>query len=183
MFKNKRGFILKSKNFGATLRDKEGFTLIELLAIIAIIGLLSTIVIVDVSSSRQRARDSKRVADIKQLGNAMELFYGEYGTYKPTGCAEANTVVSSCAGAGRAGLADFIGAIGRFNDPSADPAVLCPAGSCSCGGCGGCSCNFSSCNYTFLGADENTYSVAFFLEGDAGDLAAGLHFFTPEGTQ
>ncbi len=62
-----------------------GFTLIELLVVIAIIGLLSGIVLASLSSARIKARDIKRVSDLKNIQLALELYYDEYGTYKVTG--------------------------------------------------------------------------------------------------
>jgi len=53
---------------------KQGFTLIELLVVIAIIGLLSTIAIVGMNYIRQRARDTRRVADINTLQKALEVY-------------------------------------------------------------------------------------------------------------
>ncbi|MEY4744976.1 MAG: hypothetical protein RL272_921, partial [Candidatus Parcubacteria bacterium] len=50
-----------------TKSNNKGFTLIELLVVIAIIGLLSTLAVVALNSARQKSRDSKRVADIKQI--------------------------------------------------------------------------------------------------------------------
>ncbi len=56
------------------LKPKKGFTLIELLVVIAIIGLLSTIAVVSLNSARQKGRDAKRVADIRQIQTALELY-------------------------------------------------------------------------------------------------------------
>lgn len=63
------------------LLNKKGFTLIELLVVIAIIGILSSIVMVSLSSSRAKARDAKRVADIKSIQLALALYYTDYGMY------------------------------------------------------------------------------------------------------
>lgn len=60
--------------------NKKGFTLIELLVVIAIIALLSTIAIVSLGNARQKARDTKRIADIKQIQTALELDYNNTGT-------------------------------------------------------------------------------------------------------
>ncbi|OGH95186.1 MAG: hypothetical protein A2538_03375 [Candidatus Magasanikbacteria bacterium RIFOXYD2_FULL_41_14] len=64
--------------------NKKGFTLIELLIVVAIIGLLSTLAVVALGSARVKARDSKRLADLKQLQTALELFYTDNNEY-PTG--------------------------------------------------------------------------------------------------
>ena len=49
------------------MQNKKGFTLIELLVVIAIIGLLSSIAVVSLNGARAKARDAKRVSDVKQL--------------------------------------------------------------------------------------------------------------------
>src|SRR3989344_3413947 len=60
---------------------RKGFTLIELLVVIAIIGLLSTLAVVALNNARLKARDAKRVADIKQIQTALELYYQENTAY------------------------------------------------------------------------------------------------------
>ena len=62
-----------------------GFTLIELLVVIAIIGILSSVVLASVNSARAKARDTKRIADFRQIQTALELFYDQYGQYPITG--------------------------------------------------------------------------------------------------
>jgi prepilin-type N-terminal cleavage/methylation domain-containing protein len=58
-----------------------GFTLIELLVVIAIIGLLSSVVLASLNTARMKARDAKRMADIRQIQNALELYYDVHGYY------------------------------------------------------------------------------------------------------
>ena len=61
--------------------NKQGFTLIELLVVIAIIGLLSTLSIVALNSARARSRDARRVADIRQIQTALEMYYNASNQY------------------------------------------------------------------------------------------------------
>ena len=61
--------------------QKKAFTLIELLVVIAIIGILATLAVVALQQTRSRARDSKRVADMKQIQTALELFFNENNRY------------------------------------------------------------------------------------------------------
>jgi len=58
-----------------------GFTLIELLVVISIIGTLTTIVTTSINSARNRGRDTKRVSELRQASQALELFYDTYGQY------------------------------------------------------------------------------------------------------
>ena len=55
-------------------RNARGFTLIELLVVIAIIGILASIVLASLNTARRKSRDARRIADIKQLQLALELF-------------------------------------------------------------------------------------------------------------
>lgn len=63
---------------------KRGFTLIELLVVIAIIGILASIVIVGVGGVRERARDTKRKADLKTIQTALENYYSKEKHYPIT---------------------------------------------------------------------------------------------------
>lgn len=73
-------------------RDGAGFTLIELLVVVGIIGLISTLAFVNLSSSGAKGRDAKRKSDIKNLQTALELYYDDHQQYP---AAPTNTRVSS----------------------------------------------------------------------------------------
>jgi len=62
---------------------KNGFTLMELLVVIAIIGILSSIVIASMTSARQKARDTKRISDIKQLQLALAMYADANSNHYP----------------------------------------------------------------------------------------------------
>jgi len=62
-------------------RLSRGFTLVELLVVIAIIGVLATLLLLQLGVARQRARDAKRVADVNQVRTATELYFDDNGQY------------------------------------------------------------------------------------------------------
>lgn len=64
-------------------QSRRGFTLIELLTVISIIAILTTVVTVNVSSSRKQARDVRRKSDVKAIQSALELYYNSHNEFPP----------------------------------------------------------------------------------------------------
>jgi len=72
------------------MKKNKGFTLIELLVVIAIIGILATIVLVSLNTARSKARDTRRLGDLRQVALALEMYYDDKSAYPGdadnTGC-------------------------------------------------------------------------------------------------
>lgn len=77
------------------MRSIKGFTLIELIVVMAIIGVLASIVLVSVSGAKAKSRDSKRIADLKSIQLALSLYYTDNGMYPKNIYAGAGTPPSN----------------------------------------------------------------------------------------
>ncbi len=64
---------------------KKGFTLIELLVVVAIISLLSSIIFANLRHARLRAKDIKKIVELRQVSNALQLYFDEHGRYPNEG--------------------------------------------------------------------------------------------------
>lgn len=130
--------------------NKKGFTLIELLIVVAIIGLLSTLAVVALGSARVKARDSKRLADLKQLQTALELYYTDQNAY-PSGSSvtlgAGNYACLNASGWAATGCASaYMGSVPH--GPNSD-------------------------NYVYTSA-SSSYTVTATLEGTVNGLSAGI---------
>ena len=79
-------------------RSEDGFTLVELMVVIVIIGLLATVVLINVLPSQDKAMVTKARADIATLDQAMEMYRLDNFTY-PSGGDGLNALVSPPANA------------------------------------------------------------------------------------
>lgn len=149
-------------------QTQKGFTLVELLVVISIIGLLSTLAVVSLGSARSKARDARRVSDVKQIQTALELYFADQGVYpieNPTaitlgvsGTTDALTDTGFENAAAPTGTSTYMGIVpGNLAQPA------------------------SIANYEYTSdADGNTYTITFELEGNIAGLS-GTITATPAG--
>ncbi len=153
--------------------NKKGFTLVELLVVVAIIGLLSTLAVVALGSARQKARDAKRLSDIKQVQTALELYFSDNNTYPVVAAAgvtlgdASNKTLSSVGFAASATAPTYMGLV---------PANPAPGGAAY-----GYNSKASDGTTNCTAAPCPAYAITFSLEGATGGLAAGAHTASPSG--
>ncbi len=78
--------LLKNRNrnrFNITKESGAGFTLIEMLVVVAIVGLLSSTILVGLGTARSKARDARRIADLRQVQTGLENYYVEHNQSYP----------------------------------------------------------------------------------------------------
>ncbi len=136
-------------------KTKKGFTLIELLVVIAIIGLLSTLAIVALNSARQKSRDAKRVADVKQIQTALELYYNDNFGY-PASVTQGDSIVED-------GVTYMAQVPEAPTPPDGD-------------------CEEDENTYTYTTDDAGaTYELNYCIGADTGNVPAGPRTATPAG--
>ncbi|OJI07839.1 hypothetical protein BK004_00110 [bacterium CG10_46_32] len=153
----------------------KGFTLIELLVVIAIIGLLSTLAVVALNNARAKGRDAKRVADVKTIQTALELYFADKNTYP---------VVASGLVLGGTG-ATTLSQTGNFSDTISGTTYMGKVPLNPTPAAAACA------SYTYRSTDNafaactsgscKSYDIEFCLEDITGSLAAGKHSATPGG--
>ena len=144
-----------------TLKKFKAFTLIELLVVIAIIGLLATLSVLALQNARINSRDAKRLADVKQLRSALELYYNDAGHY-PT-ADEFNS--------GK--IEYYTPGVGTSTYMMQIPSAPTPADG---------SCSNAENTYTYLpDANGSTYVLNFCIAKNNGDLPNGKLIAHPGG--
>ena len=64
-------------------RNSKGFTLIELLIVVAIIGILIAIAVVNYRAAIDRARQRRSMSDMRGVSTAMEAYAADFDRYPP----------------------------------------------------------------------------------------------------
>ncbi len=78
-------------------RMQKGFTLIEILIVVAIIAILASVVLIGLGPTQQAGRDARRISDLRQVQNGLELYFQRCGFYPGQ---VAPPPPSNCSGAG-----------------------------------------------------------------------------------
>ena len=157
---------------------RQGFTLIELLVVIAIIGLLSTLAVVALNNARSKGRDAKRVADIKQVQTALELYFADKNTYPISGTTAVPLVLGdptaeTISGAGFSASGGGSGTTYMGQVPT-NPTPGGTGYAYHSTDTAGADCTSGTCV---------SYVIAFTLESQVGALDSGSHNAMPSGIQ
>jgi prepilin-type N-terminal cleavage/methylation domain-containing protein len=157
-------------------KGTKGFTLIELLIVVVIIGLLATVAVVAFGDARKRARDTKRIADMRSVVEAMSVM----DTYGVTlggcdGTSQAKATLSSCTPSTYINFA-------ALKDP-ATSRKACITNDHITGPL------FPQNGHDYCiwkgdgtaGATTNDYELGFYLESGAAGLGKGVHYASSTG--
>ena len=73
------------------VKRREGFTLIELLIVVAIIGIIAAIAVPWFLNAIQRAKQKRTMADMRSIGEALEIYQIDYNEYITGGYSDVRT--------------------------------------------------------------------------------------------
>jgi len=64
-------------------RNKKGFSLVELIVVIAILGILATIVVPRIAGQSEQARIAADAATLRSIQGAVAMFHAQNGVFPP----------------------------------------------------------------------------------------------------
>lgn len=73
--------MIKKERIDVVRTGHRGFTLIEILIVVAIIAILASVVLVGLGPTQSLGRDARRVSDLHEVQNGLELYYNAKGQY------------------------------------------------------------------------------------------------------
>jgi len=152
------------------MKNKKCFTLIELLVVVAIMGLLAALAVIALNTARARARDARRVSDIKQIQTALELYYMDNYKYPPD---LAPTSIEGLCLSSTSGFANPCAGVTYMGTVPANPQPMTDG-----------DCLGSVYTYNAVDVDAGTdlsYYIVYCLGHITGDIAAEYHWATPAG--
>lgn len=76
--------MIKKERLDFASVSRKGFTLIEILIVVAIIAILASVVLIGLGPTQQSGRDARRLSDLHEIQNGLELFYNKCGYYPGT---------------------------------------------------------------------------------------------------
>jgi len=85
---------VRQLGYKATRSHSCGFTLIELLVVISVIGVLTSLVIMNVMGVRERVRDSQRKSDLNQMKKALFMYKNDYSNLYPV--SDSDRKINAC---------------------------------------------------------------------------------------
>ncbi len=158
-----------------------GFTLIELLVVVAIIALLTSVALIAFVSARQKSRNAKRVSDMVQMLNALELFNAANKGYP--GDADANGQPDGVS-------PKFASTLPK--SPLPPDSAVCETNFSPCGSSGQPACVTSNTYYYVASGTPQTvngvtvypdFNYYFCLGDQTGNFAPGVRILTPQGVK
>ena len=118
---------------------KRGFTILELLIVIAVIGMLASIIFVAFANVQSKSRDTRRIEDMREIQKALNLYYIDGNRFPQSSTAVALT--------GDDPVSEALVASGAIAGISGDPVS-------------------PEFNYTYQATSSAQYIIRFCLETD-----------------
>jgi len=141
---------------------KQGFSLIELLIVVAIMGILSAVVLSSLGTAREKARDARRVMDVKDMAKIL-VENSDNGNNLLSGCAKAHSSTKTCTGVALP--------LASYSDPSGLATPVCTTGLAGTG----TECAYSISNKLGTGAPgTEDFQICFYLEYGSAGLGKGM---------
>ncbi len=135
-------------------RQQAGFTLVEMLVVTAIIGLLISVITVQLQVARLKQRDAEREQEVKTLQNALALYASSNANYPVT------TAPTPLTGTDAVSIA-------LRNAETISNVPLDPL-------------NTGNYRYVYDSVDGSTYIITYHLEGDSiPQKSAGIQYAAP----